>query len=43
MKCVIPKHKTFQIIFFKSSSNDKLIDQASCKYVRRVICLNPHN
>ena len=39
MKQVIPKNKTFQMKFFKSSSNDKLINQTSCKYVRRVICL----
>ena len=38
MKHVIPKNKMFQIKFFKLSSHDKLINQMSCKYVRRVIC-----
>ena len=39
MKFVMPRNKTFQMITFKSSYNDKLINQTSCKYVRRAIFL----
>ena len=40
-KMCTPEEQNFPNKIFKLSSNDKLINQMSCKYVRRVISLIP--